>query len=67
VDAQLAGRQYLFGNQFSAADAYLFTVLNWSPGRNVDLSAFANVQAFQQRTAQRPAVQAAMRTEGLLK
>jgi len=67
VEAHLANRQYLFGDQFSAADAYLFTVLNWSPGRNVDLSAFPNVQAFQQRIAQRPGVQAAMRTEGLLK
>jgi glutathione S-transferase len=67
VDAHLAGRQYLFGDQFSAADAYLFVVLNWSEGRSVDLSPFKNVQAFQQRVAQRPAVQAAMRTEGLLK
>jgi glutathione S-transferase len=67
VDAHLAGRQYLFGDQFSAADAYLFVVLNWSKGVNVDLSSFANVQAFQQRVAQRPAVQSAMRTEGLVK
>jgi glutathione S-transferase len=67
VDAHLANRQYLFGDRFSAADAYLFVVLSWSPSRNVDLSSFANVQAFQQRMSQRPAVQAAMRTEGLLK
>jgi glutathione S-transferase len=67
VDARLANQQYLMGDRFSAADAYLFVVLSWSPGRHVDLSAFKNVQAFQQRVAQRPAVQAAMRTEGLLK
>jgi glutathione S-transferase len=67
VDAHLAGRHYLFGDQFSVADAYLFVVLTWSKAMSVDLSAFANVQGFQQRVAQRPAVQAAMRTEGLLK
>lgn len=67
VDAHLASRQYLFGDRFSVADAYLFVILNWSPGRNVDLSSFANVQAFQQRMSQRAAVQSAMRTEGLLK
>jgi glutathione S-transferase len=67
VDGHLAGRQYLFGDRFSVADAYLFVVLNWSKAMNVDLSAFANVRAFQERVTTRPAVQAAMRTEGLAK
>jgi glutathione S-transferase len=67
VDAHLAGRQYLFGDQFTVADAYLFVVLNWSKSLQVDLSSFTNVRAFQERVAQRPAAQAAMRTEGLLK
>jgi glutathione S-transferase len=67
LDAHLAGRQYLFGHQFSVADAYLYVVLNWSKGVNVDLSTFANVRAFQELVTNRPAVQAAMRTEGLVK
>lgn len=67
VDAHLVGKQYLFGDHFTVADAYLFVVLNWSKSMNVDLSAFANVRAFQERVAQRPSTQAAMRTEGLLK
>jgi glutathione S-transferase len=66
VDQQLAGKDYLLGT-FSVADAYLYTVMRWGPFVGVDLSGFANITAFQQRMEQRPAVQAALRAEGLLK
>jgi glutathione S-transferase len=67
IDDQLAGKQYLFGDQFTAADAYLFTVTNWAHHVKLDLSQYANLTAFQKRVAERPAVQQAMREEGLLK
>ena len=67
VEKQLQGRAYLFGDRFSVADAYLFTVTNWARMVKVDLSQFPNVLAFQERAAVRPAVQAAMRAEGLIK
>jgi glutathione S-transferase len=67
LEKQLDGKDYLFGDSFSAADAYLFTVTNWSRAVNLDLSEFPNVLAFQKRVAARPAVQAAMRAEGLVK
>ncbi len=67
VDQKLAGRQYLLGDTFSAADTYLFVCVNWSGAVNVDVSAFANLQAFQARVAARPAAQAAMQAEGLIK
>ena len=67
IDKQLADRQYLFGDQFTVADAYLFVVTNWAKGVSVDLSGFKNLLAFQKRVAARPAVQAAMAAEGLLK
>ena len=67
IEAQLQGRSYLFGEQFTAADAYLFVVTNWAGKLKLDLSAFPNLAAFQARVAARPAVQAAMRAEGLLK
>jgi glutathione S-transferase len=63
LDKQLAGRDYLFGDQFSVADAYLFTVTNWAGYVKLDLSEFANLAAFQKRVAARPAVQAAMQAE----
>ena len=67
VDAHLASHEYLMGSQFSVADAYLYTVSRWGQYVGVDLSGFANIVAFQQRMEQRPAVQAALRAEGLLK
>lgn len=66
LDTQLAGRKYLFGDQFTVADAYLFVVTRWAGGTKVDLSDYANLQAFQQRVAARPAVQLAMQEEGLI-
>ena len=66
LDRHLAQHDYLVGDRFTAADAYLFVVTNWSKSAKVDLSAFANVLSFQKRIAARPAVQAAMRSEGLI-
>lgn len=66
LDATLGRTPYLLGDAFTIADAYLFTVTNWAGMLKVDLSAFGNVQAFQQRVAQRPAVQAALVAEGLV-
>jgi glutathione S-transferase len=63
IDERLAGRQYLFGDEFSAADAYLFTITNWASLVKVDLSEYANLAAFQKRVTARPAVQEAMRAE----
>jgi glutathione S-transferase len=66
INAQLAGKNYLTGDEFTAADAYLFTVTNWSKHVKLDLSDLANVQAFLARVAARPAVLKAMQEEGLL-
>jgi glutathione S-transferase len=67
VDGELAGKQYLLGDNFSVADPYLFTVTNWAPFLTVDLSDYTNLVAYRARVAARPAVQAAMKAEGLLK
>jgi glutathione S-transferase len=67
VDQHLAKNQYLMGNSFSVADAYCFTVLRWTSNLKIDLSPYPNIQAYMQRMEQRPAVQAAMKAEGLLK
>jgi len=67
VDGQLAGKQYLMGDQFTVADGYLFTVTNWAKPTNLDISGLANLTAYRERVGARPAVQAAMKAEGLLK
>ncbi len=67
LDDRLAGRDYLFGDKFTAADAYLFTVTRWAHAVKLDLSEFKNIAAFQERVKARPAVQEAMKEEGLVK
>lgn len=67
VDGQLEGRDYLMGDHFGVADAYLFTVSNWAKPMNIDLSQRKNLLAWRERMAARPAVQEAMKLEGLLK
>ena len=67
VDNQLAGKQYLMGDQFTVADGYLFTVTNWTKPTNLDIAGLSHLVAYRERVAARPAVQAAMKAEGLLK
>ncbi len=66
VETRLANQDFLFGDQFTVADAYLFVVTNWAGKLKLDLSGFPALMAFQQRVASRPAVQAAMRAEKLI-
>jgi glutathione S-transferase len=66
IDRQLAGRQYLVGDRFSVADAYLFTLTRWARGVKLDLSGLPNVEAFQKRVGSRKSVLQALRAEGLL-
>ena len=65
IDQQLAGKQYLMGDKFSIADAYMFTVMRWSPRVNIDISKWPNIKAYVDRVAARPKVQEALKAEGL--
>jgi len=67
IDAQLAGRDYLMGKQFSVADGYLYTMLRWADGHKFDLSGLKNLMAFKERVSARPKVQEALTKEGLMK
>jgi glutathione S-transferase len=67
IDAQLAGRDYLMGKQFSVADGYLYTMLRWADGHKFDLSGLKNLMAFKERVGARPKVQEALTKEGLMK
>ena len=67
VDSQLEGKHYLMGDAFMVPDAYLFTVTNWTKFTGIDISGLKNLGAFMARMAARPAVQEAMKAEGLLK
>lgn len=66
VADQLKSRDYIFGNAFTVADAYLFTVTNWANFVKFDLGQWPSLVAYQQRIGSRPAVQQALKAEGLL-
>ena len=67
LNEQLADKQFLMGEHFTVADGYLFTVSNWAKPTGVDLAPYPNLLAWHARVGARPAVQAAMKAEGLLK
>lgn len=66
LDALFAKKDHLAG-EFSIADIYAFTILNWTNFLGMSLAAYPKLQAYLQRVSQRPAVQAALKAEGLLK
>jgi glutathione S-transferase len=67
LEKLLEGKQFLAGGKFSAANAYLFTVLNWTKIHKIDLVKWPNIQAFMTRMGARPKVQEALKAEGLVK
>jgi glutathione S-transferase len=65
LDKQLLKKKHLLGDGFTGADAYLFAITRWAEMVKLDLSDFANLQAFQKSVAGRPAVRAAVKAQGL--
>jgi glutathione S-transferase len=65
LNKKLNGSPHLMGDKFTVADAYLFTVLNWSNRLDVDLGKWTRLKDYMARVAARPAVAEAMKAEGL--
>jgi glutathione S-transferase len=65
LNDHLAAQPFLMGETFTVADAYLFVVLSWAGFVKLNLSSWQALVSFQQRVAARPAVQAALKAEGL--
>ena len=66
LENELKDRPYLLGERFSAADAYLFTLLNWAQWTKLDLSRWPTLAQYAERVRQRPKVQEALKAEGLV-
>jgi len=66
VESQLANKPYLMGSSFTVADAYLYVTLSWSDHAGFDLGQFPRIKEYIAKIRIRPAVQAAMRAEGLI-
>ncbi|GAB3398922.1 glutathione transferase GstA [Massilia agilis] len=67
IEQQIAGHDYLMGAQFTVADAYLFTVLGWCGYVGMSLDDWPALKSYMARVGARPAVQQALRDEGLVK
>jgi glutathione S-transferase len=67
LNDQLASRQYLLGNNFTVADAYAFTIVNWTNFVGIDLKPYPNLSAYMARVGGRPKVHETLKAEGLAK
>ena len=65
VDKELQGKDYLMGEAFGVADAYLFTVTRWTKPMAIDIAGYANLVAHHERVGARPAVREALQFEKL--
>ena len=66
LEKMLDGKSYIMGDKFTAPDAYLFTVLNWTGGLKIDLAKWPNIKAYVARVGARPQVLATLKAEGLI-
>jgi glutathione S-transferase len=66
LDKHLSAQEYLAGT-YSVADAYVFTILNWTHFLGLPLTPFPHLQAYMRRVAERPSVRDALLAEGLVK
>lgn len=65
LDQQLAGKDYLMGEQYTIADAYAYTILSWKDAVKIDMSQWKNLEAYVRRNASRDQVRDALHNEKL--
>lgn len=63
VEQQALAGPYVLGEQYSVADAYLFTLSRWMKNDGLNPADYPKVQAHAALIGARPAVQKAMQTE----
>jgi glutathione S-transferase len=67
LSARLGDKKFLMGDNFTVADAYLFTVLSWSGHVGIELGKWPALAAYVARVGHRPKVQEALKAEGLIR
>jgi glutathione S-transferase len=67
LEQHLSDHEFVTGAKFTSADAYLFTVLNWTHVVKMELSRWPALKDYAKRVAERPMVRETMKTEGLVK
>ena len=66
LERHFGSNDYLLGDSYTIADTHFFVVSNWASWTGFDLSPWPAVIAARARVAERPAVKAALDTEGLI-
>ncbi|MGO9513337.1 MAG: glutathione transferase GstA [Steroidobacteraceae bacterium] len=67
LSSHIGNQKFLMGDDFTVADAYLFTVLSWSGHAGIELGKWPVLAAYHARVGHRPKVQEALKAEGLIK
>ena len=65
IERKMLRGPWVMGDAYTVADPYLFTIARWMEVDSVDPAAFPRVLDHRDRMAERPAVQRALRSEGL--
>jgi glutathione S-transferase len=65
LERKLEGKAYLTGEPFTIVDAYAYVVLNWTNYHKIDVGPWPGLKSFLATRQGRPAVQQALREEGL--
>jgi glutathione S-transferase len=65
IDGRLGAGPFLFGEELTLPDVYLFVITGWAE-KMIGLDKWPNLTAFRERMIQRPSVRHVLRFEGLL-
>ncbi|APJ05044.1 hypothetical protein AXG55_02075 [Silvanigrella aquatica] len=65
IEQNLVGKDYIIGNHFTIADAYLFTILGWTKWVKISIVGHKNITSYMKRVFERPAVQNVLKKENL--
>lgn len=65
INSSLKGKQFLMGDLFTVSDGYLFTILTWAKPSGIELAQYPELGQYMDRVSARPAVQTALKEEGL--
>ncbi len=63
IERDMLKGPWVMGEQYTACDAYLFTLGGWLEGDSVDIAAMPKVAAHRKRMSERPAVQKVLADE----
>ena len=66
VAEHLSARAFLLGDRFTVADVYLFVTLSWGAYVDIDISRWPVLVDYAAKISARPAVQKALKEEGLI-